>query len=156
MMKQPITLYGRRWWHWLVILAALVGLGVFGVIVARAARGTLPIMERPQLRSFNLIPLYAEDGSVKSMHAVANFAVWVLNPDGVTREQHIRPVEFDLVRQGSQSLTLNNQLVDYIDIADDILGICQYVWNQQHPSELPVNPEPPRRRAKRESGKQPK
>lgn len=150
-MRQKTTYYGRslRWWALLVAIAAVF------VSWVLAARGSLPIMEKPQLRSVNLILLYGVDGSLKSAHVTSSFAVWVLNPDGVTRDQHIRPVEFDLVRQGSQSLVLGNQLVDYSDIADDIIGISEYVWNQQHPSELSENPEPaPRRRAKRESGKQ--
>lgn len=111
--------------------------GMVLVSSTSAAQGPT-VLDKPQLVAFIATPLYDGNGVLTSLQVTAKFKVMMLMPDGKASRPHIRSVEFDLVQQGTQSVILGNELVDYSDIGADIIGVSEFVWRLNHPDRLPV------------------
>lgn len=105
------------------------------------------MMDKPQLVSFTATPLYDDAGALLSLAVTAKFKVMMLLPDGKAKQAHLRSVEFDLVRQSGQSVVIGNELVEFGDVAADIVGIAEFAWKMNHPDPLPVNKPVVRRKA---------
>lgn len=123
-----------------LIYAAIILVAVFlGVAILRGAQGPA-LIEKPQLASFAATPLYDASGALVSFHCTATFKVLELKPDGRSQTPGMKAVNFDLVQQGSQSVVLGNQLVEFADIGDDLLGVCAFAFKLHHPDPLPTHP----------------
>ncbi len=104
-------------------------------VTLHAAQGPA-VLDKPQLIQFSATPLYDDAGKLLSLQVTAKFKVVMLMPDGKERRPHIRSIEFDLKQGGS--VTIEGQIVEFVDFAGDILAITQAVWDQQNPGPLPT------------------
>lgn len=110
----------------------------------------------PQLAEFAALPLYDAVGNLTSLHFTAKFKVLSPQPDGRTFQPVIRSVEFDLVQQAGRTVILGGMLVEYGEIAEDVVNLCLAIYKLQNPDPLPTNPAPkllPRRKDLREAAK---
>jgi hypothetical protein len=102
-----------------------------------AAPATPTDPSKPQLVTFTATPLYDPAGTLVSLHVTAKFRVPLDMPNGQTKTPGIRSIDFDLI-QGQEAM-IGNQIVNYRDIADDILGVSAFAWKLQNPDPLPVH-----------------
>lgn len=126
----------------------LVGAVLIIVGLATRVKGAqgAAVLDKPQLAEFTGLPLYDPAGNLKSFHITTKWLIKDLQPDGKTVEPKYISNEFDLIRQGGQTVVLGNSIAEFADIADDLLGVSEFAWKLSHPDALPQNPPPMVRR----------
>lgn len=102
-----------------------------------AAQGPA-MLDAPRLVSINAVPLFAADGvTLVSFHVTTTWSVLEAQPSGKS-ELTLKVVQFDLVRQKMQRVTLNGQTFELGDLPDDLIGVSLIEFQKAFPSPLPV------------------
>ena len=120
---------------------------IFTVTASTFAAQGSALMEKPELVSVNIIPLFNKDQKLTSLRVTTTHKVLMLLSDGKTQQEHLRTNEYDLVQQGGMSVILNKETgkeeVELADFGDDVIEIANYMWFLNNPRMLPTNPPEP-------------
>lgn len=127
-------------WFVVIVVCALIGAVVFAAQPAQ--------LDEPKLVSISALLVYGADGKLTSLPVVANYSVPFAEPDGKTVSSVIRPVTFDLIREGKESVdvyydaTKQTVVVNLEEIAADLVAACRkkysVIYVRDHPDPLPV------------------
>lgn len=138
--------------RYLCFLAIVLALGFAAIVGCARLFGAQEkaVLDSPRLVSFNALPLYDDaSGALLSLTVNFTYKVPMLLPDGKSLRPHIRVEKADFVLQGGQLVAIGDQLVEFGDLAEDIIAVADFVWRLNNPNPLPTNPAPALERRKK-------
>lgn len=130
---------------YLLVLLAFVS-AVFVLSLTGAQDATQ--LDEPRLVSISVLPAYAPEGKMTSMHVTAQYSVPFLQPDGRTTENAVLTITLDLLKEGKEGVdvyyeaTRQTVTVNFEEIAADLVAACRkkyyIIYPGRHPDPLPV------------------
>lgn len=133
-----------------LVLVLAAGFGLIAACARLFAAQEKAVIDTPRLRAMTAIPLYDPENPNELLQLSVTFTYLVpmLLPDGKRIRPHLKSETADFKLQEGQLVIIGDQLVEFGDLGEDILGVAAFVWRLNNPNQLSPTPAKLERRKK--------